>query len=221
MKLFLTLVTAAFLGLVGDGRAGEPKSKAKGTLTLDGTTYRLANALAYEQTVFNKKETVVLLSEKPIDTAKLVQSLKKNSNDDDFNPVVPYVKLSLDGAGQLLQLHVYAGGANIIRSGDRNVVTKATIQGGMAKGTAGMKNADTFRDKPFSFDSEFEVAVIGASGGGVEPKPPVEPKTKTTPKTKGGQSQGVDQDLRTEGKLANNSPPLGEAGPGPQVVCPG
>jgi len=206
-SMSLALVIAGLL--VGVGQGGEPKSKAKGTLTLAGTTYRLTSALAYEQTVFRKKETVVLLSEKPIDTAKLMQSLKKNGNDDDFFPVDVHVKLSLDGAGQLLQIHVYAGGANIIRSGDPNILTKATIQGATAKGTAGMKKADTFRDKPFEFEAEFDVAVIQAPGAGAEPKPPIEPKTKTTPKTKPGQPQPlIDKDLRIEGTLANNSPPV-------------
>lgn len=207
-SLSIALVVLGMLGFVSLSRGGEPKSKAKGTLTLDGTAYRLTSALAYEQTVFKKKETVVILSEKPIDTTKLVQSLKKNGNDDDFNPFDVYVKLSLDGAGELLQLHVHCGGANIIRSGDRNVVTKATIQGATAKGTAGMKKADTFRDKPFEFDVEFEVAVLGATGVAVDPKPSSEPKSTPTPKTKPGQPQAIDKDLRIEGVLANNSLPV-------------
>jgi hypothetical protein len=208
MRLFsITLIIGGLLGLVGVSQAGEPKSKVKGTLTLDGTTYRLTSALAYEQTVFGKKETVVLLSEKPIDTTKLMQSLKKNGNDDDFFPTQVYVKLSLDGMGELLQLHVHAGGANILRSGDRNILAKATFQNATAKGSARMKKADTFRDKPFDFDAEFEVSVIGATGVAVDPKPAREPITETPPKTTAGQPQpALEKDVRIEGALANNSP---------------
>src|ERR1051325_10039501 len=105
-RLVIAFVFAGLLGFAGVGRGGEPKSKAKGTLTLAGTTYRLTSAIAYEQIVFKKKETVILLSEKPINTAKLMQSLKKNGNDDDFFPTEAHLKLSLDGAGELLQLSV-------------------------------------------------------------------------------------------------------------------
>lgn len=197
----ITFISIGLLGLAGVANSGEPKAKVKGTLTLDGTTYRLTSAIAYEQTVFKKKETVILLSEKAVNTTKLMQSLKKNGNDDDFFPTEVHMKLNIDGAGALLQLSVHAGGANIIRSGDRNVVTKATLQGGTAKGAVSMKNADTFRDKPFTFEAEFEVPILGASTVGVEPKPPVEPKAKVDPPQK-----VIDKDLRIEGTLANNSP---------------
>jgi hypothetical protein len=200
--LSIALIVAGLVGLAAVAQGGEPKSMAKGTLTLKGTTYNLASALAYEQTVFKKKETVVILSEKPLDTARLKQSLQKNGNDDDFFPVVPHVKLAFDGAGELLQLSIHVRGDNIIRSGDRNVQTKITIQEGVAKGTAGTKKADGFE-----FDVTFEVAVILLPGS--KPAPPVEPKTKTIPKTKTEQPQpAIDKDLRIEGTLANNSPPV-------------
>jgi hypothetical protein len=160
MKLLLAASAAALLAIVNVAAPGEKKSDAKGTLTIEGKTYTLVNALAYEQIVFKKQEIALILSEKPLDTAKLKQSLKKNGNDDDFFPLDPHVKLSLDGAGELLQLSIHVGGANIIRSGDRNVQTKITIQEGVVKGTSGMTKADTFRDKPFKFDVSFDVKLM-------------------------------------------------------------
>jgi hypothetical protein len=212
MKLLsLVLVTAGMLGPVAAGRGYEqteaPKAKNKGTLTLEGKTYQLTSALAYQQTVFKKQEITVILSEKPLDLAKLKQSLQKNGNDDDFFPTQTHVKLSLDDAGELLQLSVHAGGANIIRSGDRNIQTNVMIQNGTAKGTAGTKKADTVRDMPFAFEFTFDVSVIGASRVGAEPKPSPEPKTKlkTKPGTPAQPQRVADSGLRFEGKLTNDS----------------
>jgi hypothetical protein len=211
-SLLAGLVAAGLLAFVGAGWAGEkdaPKTEGKGTLTLGGKTYQLANALAYEQTVFRKKEIAVILSEKPLDTAKLLQSLKKNGNDDDFFPTQVHVKLSLDGAGELLQLSVHAGGDNIIRSGDRNIKTSAAVKDGSVKGTAGTKTDDQVRDKTFKFDVTFDVAVIQAARTSPEPKPPQDPKpkkTKSTPRAPNQPPLATEKELRFEGTLADDSP---------------
>ena len=215
--LFAAICTAVLLSLAGPSEAGgkkdESKTEAKGSLTLNGTTYKLASALAYEQTVFRKKETVVILSEKRLDTAKLKQSLQKNGNDDDFFPTAPHVKLAFDQAGELLQLSIHGGGANIIRSGDPNVKTTVTLKDGAAKGTAGTQKPDTFRNQPLQFDVTFEVDVIPLTRSGTEPKPAVDPKPKVTTKTTPAKPRpqpatplSADKDLRFEGELADDSP---------------
>jgi Bacterial pre-peptidase C-terminal domain len=207
--LITACCTVGVLALAGVAMPGEKKSEAKGTLTLGGKTYQLASALAYEQTVFKKKEIAIVLSEKPLDTAKLRQSLQKHGNDDDFFPTEAHVKLSCDGGGGLLQLSIHVGGANIIRSGDPNIKTKVTIQDGTVKGTAGMQKPDEFRNMPLQFDVAFEVPVLPATLASPGPKPPLEPKTRPKTKTTSGEpnkpAQVTEKELRFEGKLANNS----------------
>ena len=64
MKLWVASLTVA--GLLGGPcimRAEEKPTECKGTLTLDGKTYKLESALAYETTKFGKNETVIYLSE--------------------------------------------------------------------------------------------------------------------------------------------------------------
>src|SRR5262245_51690602 len=214
------LCTTALLALNASATPQVKKAEpqAKGTLTLGGKTYALASALAYENTVFRKKEIEVILSEKPLDTAKLIQSLKKNGNDDDFFPTQTHVKLSCDASGQLLQLSKYAAGANILRSGDPNVKTSVTIKDGRVQGTAGTQKADTFRNMPLEFAVAFDVPImeLPRSGsdakpppGGAETNPPPAPKKKQKTKTTGEPSKpelASGKELCFEGKLAADSP---------------
>ena len=122
MKVFIALVTAGLLGLGAGGRADEKKSEAKGTLTLGEKKYAMAHAIAYENMgPFKMKETVVILTEKPLDTAKLKASFKKNGNDEDFFPNADHIKLVFaeSDKGKLTQLAIQSGGGTIIRQDDQ------------------------------------------------------------------------------------------------------
>ena len=163
MKLLIALVTAGLLGLGAGGRADEKKKEAKGTLTLGEKKYALAHAIAYENTgPFKMKETVVILTEKPLDTSKLKASFKKNGNDEDFYPAADHIKLIFgeNDKGKLTQLAIQAGGGAVIRQGDKNIRAEATVKDGSVKGTAGTVKADKVRDKLFEFDVEFEIVLI-------------------------------------------------------------
>ncbi len=190
MKLFVVAsITTGLLSLVAAGVAvgqnDAPKTEAKGTLTLGDKTYKLSRALAYEMTRSKKKQTVVVLSEKALDTVKLKQSLAKKGNDEDFFPFDAHVKLRFDDKGALLQTAIYADGANIIGSGDDNIKVNATIENGTAKGKAGMVKPDTFFKKSYQFDVEFEVAIMQATPVPPVPQPPIltkpDPKVKVAP----------------------------------------
>ena len=158
--LFAALVSAGLLTLASAARADDkkdsPKSEVKGTLTLDGKTYKLESALAYETTKFDKKRTVIYLSEKPLDTAKLKASFKKNGNDEDFFATAPHMMLAFDDKGELFHLALYARGANIIRQGDPNIMAEAAVKDGNAKGMAKSMKPD----KDYAFEVTFEVKLM-------------------------------------------------------------
>lgn len=151
------LLSAALIGLVATGRADdkkpEPKPEAKGTLTLNGKTYKLEHALAYETTKFDVKFTTIYLSEKPLDASKLKASFKKKGNDDDFHAFDAHLRLMFDDTGKLFQISMHAGGANIILQGDPNIRAEATIKDGVAKGTA----KSVKPDKDYEFEVAFDV----------------------------------------------------------------
>jgi len=160
----MRLLSAVLLGVAftwaGGARADEkkPESKAnvKGKLTIDGKTYELKNGLAYETTKFDKKRTVVYLSEKPLDTAKLKASFKKSGNDEDFFAFEPHIRLVFDNKGDLFQITLYARGANIILQGDPNIKVEAAIKDGAAAGTA----KSVKPDKDYEFAATFEMKLM-------------------------------------------------------------
>jgi hypothetical protein len=157
MKLLIAVVFGvASMGLSGakdDDKKPELKMDAKGKLMLDGKAYDLKNALAYESTKFDKKRTVIYLSEKPLDTAKLKASFKKKGNDEDYFAFDPHIKLIFDDKGDLFQIALYARGANVILQGDPNIKAEAAIKGGVAKGMA----KSIKPDKDYEFSVTFEV----------------------------------------------------------------
>jgi hypothetical protein len=142
-----------------DDKKDTPKAEAKGTLTLGDKKYTLASALAYVNPHSFGKENIVILSEKPLDTAKLKQSFKKNGNDDDFFPNVPHIKLTFreDDKGKLTQFAFNGGGGVIIRQGDKNIRGELAIKDGAAKGSAGTVKPDKARDMKLEFDVTFDV----------------------------------------------------------------
>jgi len=140
-------------GARADEKKPDPKPEAKGKLMLDGKAYELKNALAYETTKFDKKRTVVYLSEKPLEMAKLKASFKKKGNDEDFFAFDPHIKLVFDDKADLFQIALYARGANVILQGDPNIKAEAAIKDGKAKGMA----KSIKPDKDYEFGATFEV----------------------------------------------------------------
>ena len=166
MKLQIAaLLTAGLMSLLAlaagraDDKKDPPKAEAKGTLTLGDKKYTLASALVYVNPHSFGKETVVILSEKPVDIAKLKQSFKKNGTDDDFFPNGDHIKLTFreDDKGKLTQFAFNGGGGAVIRQGDKNIKGEVTLKDGTAKGSSGTIKADKVRDMKFEFDVTFEV----------------------------------------------------------------
>jgi hypothetical protein len=164
MKLpTIALLTAGLLGLVSAGRADDkkdaPKVEAKGTLTLGDKKYTFASALAYVNKSSFGKETVVILSEKPVDIAKLKQSFKKNGNDDDYFPRGDHIKLIFgeNDKGELTQFAFNGGGGAIIRQGDKNIKGEVTLKDDTAKGRVATLKPDKARDTKLEFEVTFEV----------------------------------------------------------------
>jgi hypothetical protein len=157
----------------------------------------------------NRKQTVVILSAKPLDTTRLKQSLKKHGTDEDFFPFDAHVKLRFDAKGALLQTAIHADGANIIGSGDSNIKVTATIKDGTVKGKAGMDKPGKFFKMMYQFEVAFDAAVIPLPGAAAqaEPEPKTKPKTTTTTPVKPGEpALATDKELRFEGKLTKESP---------------
>jgi hypothetical protein len=221
MKAFCgTLIAAGLLTFIGAGHAGGPKNEAKGSLTLGDKTYKFTSALAYEVTRSKAKQTVVVLSEKPLDTAKLKQSLAKKGTDEDFFPFDAHIRLRFDDKGGLVQSAIYAEGANILGSGDDNLKANVTVKDGVATGRAGMTKPDTFFKKSYQFDVTYSATLLPAPSAVAEvkpptvtPAPPVIPKAKkktktppVTPPVDVAKPVQIENEEKFEGTLTKDSP---------------
>jgi hypothetical protein len=139
-----------------DEKKDSPKGEVTGTLILDGKSYKLQSALAYEITKFDVKFTVIYLSEKPLDAGKLKASFKKKGNDEDFHTSDAHVRLMFDDQGKLFQISMHAGGGNVVLQGDPNIKTEFALKDGAAKGTA----KSVKPDKDYTLDTTFDAKLI-------------------------------------------------------------
>ena len=157
MRSLLSALCVVGLFAIADlGRAEDKKVDVSGTLTIADKTYKIESALVYETTRSDRKRTVVYLTEKGLDTAKLKASFEKKGNDEDFFPFDPFAKLVFDDKGELFQLALYAKGNNIILQGDPNIKVEASFKDGQAKGKAKAVKPD----KEYDFDIKFEVKMM-------------------------------------------------------------
>jgi hypothetical protein len=151
MRRFLGLV--GLLALAVSARAEE----TKGSLTLDGKKYTFASAVAYNKKVGGRTRTVVYLTEKPPDTTKLKQSLKKDGTDDGFSVFEPHVELIFDDKGALFQTVIYAEGKTINEIGSDDIKGSAKLADGKATGKANTEKPIKAFGGSMAFEVTFDV----------------------------------------------------------------
>jgi hypothetical protein len=135
-----------------------PRLANSGTLTLGNKTYKLSSVAAYEMKQFDKPMTTVVLSEKPLNLAKLKAAVGKKSADDYFE-FVAQVKLVIDAEDNVGSMQLWADNSSISGSGD--VAGDIVIEGGRARGTARLSKPGDFFGKKYSFEASFDVDVLG------------------------------------------------------------
>jgi hypothetical protein len=136
---------------------GASKLANSGTLTIGNQTYNLQNAVAYAVNQFDKPMTAVVLSEKPLDLAKLKAALGKKSADDYFGFMV-HVKLLIDADDNISAMQLWADNASI--SGNSDLAGDIVIEDGRARGAAKMTKPGEFFNQKYSFEVSFDVDVL-------------------------------------------------------------
>jgi hypothetical protein len=137
-----------------------PRLANSGTLTFGNKTYKLSNVVAYEMNQFDKPMTTVVLSEKPLNLAKLKAALGKKSADDYFE-FMPQVKLVIDAEDNIGSMHLWADNSSISGSGSSDLAGDIAIEDGRARGTAKLTKPGEFFDKKYNFAASFDVDVLG------------------------------------------------------------
>jgi hypothetical protein len=129
-------------------------------LTIGGKAVSLPNVTIYETQQFDNVVTAVLLTERPINLAKLKASLAKSRNDDDFNEFQPQIKLVFNDTEQLKGLSIWCDGLSISSSGDDNIKASVTIEDGRARGTAKTAQPGETFGKKYDFEVSFDATVL-------------------------------------------------------------
>lgn len=138
--------------------AGAPKLANSGKLVIGNKTYKLANVVSYEMKRFDESMTTVVLSDKPLNMAKLTAALGKKAADDYFE-FIPQIKLLIDAEDNLSSVSIWADNTSI--SSNSNLEADIVIEDGRTRGNARMTEPDEFLDSKYSFEVSFDVDVLG------------------------------------------------------------
>jgi hypothetical protein len=137
---------------------GATKLANAGTLSIGNKKYKLPNAVAYQTNLFDEPVTVIVMSEKRLNLAKIKAKLGKKSLEDYFE-YMPQVKLTIDGEDKIHSLFIWADSTSI--SGNENLAGDVVIEDGRARGTAQLTKPGEFFDKKYTFALSFDVDVLG------------------------------------------------------------
>jgi hypothetical protein len=140
--------------------ANAPKLANGGTLTIGNTNYKLSNAVAYQTKQFDDPVTVIVLSERPLNLAKIKAAVGKKSLEDYFE-FVPQVKLVVDNEDKVRSLFIWADSTSI--SGNESLNGDIAVEDGRARGTAKLAKPGEFFDRKYTFSLSFDVNVLGQS----------------------------------------------------------
>lgn len=141
--------------------ANAPQLPNAGKLTIGGKTHSLAHVTVYETQQFDSVVTAVLLTERPINLAKLKASLAKpERNDDDFNEFQPQIKLMIDAREQVSGISIWCDGLSLSGSGWDNLQATVAIEDGRARGTAKTTESGDAFGKKVDFDLSFDASVL-------------------------------------------------------------
>jgi hypothetical protein len=132
-----------------------------GKLTIAGKTYSLSHVTVYETQQFDNVVTAVLLTERPIDLAKLKASLSKPArNDDDYIEFHRQIKLLFNSREELKSVFIWSDGLSINSSGADNLKAAVVIEDGRARGIAKTTESGETFGKKYDFDVSFDASVL-------------------------------------------------------------
>ena len=135
-----------------------PKLENGGKLTFGDGEWKLAHVVAYEVKQFDEIVTKVLVSEKPINMAKLKASLAKDGTDDGIIELQPNVDLIIDDNDSLQRVSIWVDGASV--SSNADLEGDITIADGRVRGTAKLSEPGTVSDKTYNFNVSFDLEVM-------------------------------------------------------------
>lgn len=135
-----------------------PKLENGGELTFGDGQWKLAHVVAYESKQFDEIVTKVMVSEKPINMAKLKASLAEDGTDNGIFELQPHVTLEIDDNDSLQRVAIWVDGASV--SSNADLEDDITIADGRVRGTAKLTEPGTVFDKTYNFNVSFDLEVM-------------------------------------------------------------
>ena len=135
-----------------------PKLENGGQLTFGDGEWKLAHVVAYEVRQFDEIVTKVLVSEKPINMAKLKASLAKDGTDNGIFELQPNITLDIDDNDSLNRVSIWVDGASVSSNADLD--GDVVINDGRVRGTAKLSEPGTVSDKTYNFNVSFDLEVM-------------------------------------------------------------
>lgn len=135
-----------------------PKLETSGRLVVSDQTTKLSHFLAYQVKSSDEVRTAILFSEKPINVAKLKESLAKDGTDDGYIDFSSQVRVTIDKDDRPAFLNLYASGVSL--SQNTGLVGDVIVEDGRARGTMKLNEAVEFAGKTINFDLTFDLEVL-------------------------------------------------------------
>jgi ribosomal 50S subunit-recycling heat shock protein len=134
------------------------KLETSGKLVVNNQSMKLSHFISYQVKLGDEVRTAILFSEKPINVAKLKESLAKDGSDSGVIDFASHVKVMIDKEDRLAFLNLYTDGASINQNTD--LVGEVIVEDLRARGTVKLGKNVEFFGKVINFDMTFDLEVL-------------------------------------------------------------
>ncbi len=144
--------------------ANAPKLENSGEIMLAGRTFPLPYVTAYEERKGDRTMFHVVLTEKPIDSEKILASLKK-SGEVGMGIVgfQTHIDFTIDGNDTLSSMSLWCDGASVTWSGNDKIQSLVQSEGSRVRGTSKTIAKEEVFGKSFEFQASFDTSILRAS----------------------------------------------------------
>ena len=148
------------------GLANAPKLENTGKIVLAGTTHSLPHITAYQALQSDRMVTHVLLTEKKVDSAKILAALAK-SNEVDLSliGIQTQIDLTFNENDQLVSVFLYCDGNSINWSGNDKVEADVQSDDNRVRGTTKTTATEDVFGKTLDIQASFDTTILRAAKG--------------------------------------------------------
>jgi hypothetical protein len=143
------------------GLANAPKLENAGKIVLAGTTHSLPHITAYQTQQSDRMVTHVLLTEKKVDAARILEALAKSDEVSlSLIGIQRQIDLTFNDNDQLVSVSLYCDGNSINWSGNDNVQADVQSDDNRVRGTTKTVAAEEVFGKTLDIQTSFDTTIL-------------------------------------------------------------